>query len=386
MRLQCKTDDELALAPLWLQRSRDAIIDVDICGEFQNHAQLGSVLIELLSNQSRLRKLSLSQVELEAFRPMAVNDLSNLVELSLTTKLDTDYYYSSRPDMVLPYTFLLPRISQQPVAPRLRKLDLTSYFTTKQMQIEIWALLEQCPNLEELSLNVINYDDDTEHEPDGHAFVLGKLESIVLESRIESKSDRQFLMRLLRRLEAPSLLSLTVRTYMDDWFAEAIQEFLVRSHYGGPVRKAEIRSIGCEGEFLEEILEALPGVTELCTHAYGSTIYELLTLGQDTDDLCPLLESFHANNLFEEASDDMADFLVSRLSRARTFKASIRVDHMSRDDREWIYNHPYLQQWMSAYDYESLVWTNEDYEGLERPFEGPFDVYKQIAEFGDLFM
>ena len=374
-RLQCETEDDLKLAPLWLQRSKDAVIDVDISAGFDtNRALLRDVLFMIINNQSRLGKLRLNQADLEEdAQPVAVDDFSNLTDLKVETTL-------SYRRTVLPYTFLSSQPRQQPIAPKLTKVSIYFSHTATHLQREIRGLLEQCPNLKELSLDLSNCAVVEDDEPDGHVYVFGRLESIDLTGSYRDKNVTDYVRRLLQRSEAPSLLSLSFEFDMDNPFVDAAQQFLMRSNYGR-VQKAVLRVSRCGLRLQEKIYRALPGVKELHIDEHQATSYNLLTLGRGTGDLCPLLEYIWVKNSPQKGHEAVVDCLVSRLSQGKRFKAEIRVDHTDDDDRDWIYTHPILKQWINDYDLKYMVWQNEAYEGTKRPFQGPFsDLLQRIAQ------
>ena len=154
---------------MWLERSRDAVIDVrigyhpqvsrnDLTVPEATEAEqdISEVLKTIFRNQSRIGSIELFGSSLSARKkmvssPIAVHDLSALTALALNYEFpfttDPTSRYARRALISLP----IPSTTQV-IARSLRTLTLTSIRESAMQQAGFLAMLQHCPNLEELKL------------------------------------------------------------------------------------------------------------------------------------------------------------------------------------------------------------------------------------------
>ena len=374
--LDCKSDDELKLVPLWLRRSQDAVIEVSISGFSLLPPKVDPVLLEgalrvIFNNQSRLGKLLFAG--LAHIPPVRVDNFSNLVEFRAVTSpppVVGDAYLPLKTDNTHAVSVSSSHLQHRAIAPKLRNLDFWFGFAlaTRETLEGTWALLHQCPNLEQLSLHVLLCE-AVEHNPIDPILSLEKLESIDLGCDGEDDNGLDYVRFLLRHLRAPSLHSLTITTIMNDTLVEAAREFLLGSNYGAPVREAGILMDDCSVQLQKKFLQDLSQVTKLTIpddFDFGDAYrlehtYQLLTLGSESGDFCPLLESFETSYSPSDV-EIMAKFLLSRLRQTRTFRASIRS--VKNEDLFRICEHPELQEWLEV-NGSDIHCTNGDLFGSD---------------------
>ena len=343
-RFKAKGDRDMRFAYLWLERSRDAILDLD----FRRGNISGGLLGLVFENQPRLRRLLVQGTKSKFPIPVVIRDLSNMVEMTLPFTIDTSL--PSDPP-------------SRPIAPKMTNLTvgLESYGVVTIGST--FDLIEQCPNLVELSLDF--WDDGMR---DGLAFrplCFQALQTLTLHIHFRDNVEGW-----LQHLTAPSLRSLRIRDYSVNPRLRAIlADFLERSQPGGPVERFSLASFDSTiDEHWVRLIQALPNLREYECDSFPLDVsdHERLTIGSTSGNAWPLLQKFRKNFRLGDI-DAMVGFVLSRLNRPHPFSAEIHVQHVADEVRNSLDTHEELSQWKDdSESLEYLVWSNIAWRHLQR--------------------
>ena len=354
-RFTCEDIDRIGLARVWLQRSRNNILDLDLSGTFAS----GSLLCTIFENQSRLGRLLVEGTRCKGTEPVAISDLSSMSKLKLDRIL---FMVSASPPPAIDQTPSAAR--PQPIAPILYELQVT--IEEKDMPRSFWAavdLLEQCPRLNKFSLHIDGHSPSS-HNTGGRIFnsySLNNLAEISLSGQVVGPVQAW-----LQHTTAPNLRLLDIRNKNNrnsgSALPDSVADFLERSQCCG-VEKAWL-SIGRSGiQTWERIIQALPGLRMYYSgenFPFHREEYELLTIRNGSGDRWPCLSQFTKVGYPGDTSA-VVSFLLSRLRRSQLFCADIEVRHLNEDSRRLLEDHAELSQCrvdLQSGACKTLAWDN----------------------------
>ena len=371
-RFVCDDFDDVNFVRLWLQRSRDAIIDLD------TWACPNEILFRtIFENQSRFGKLlirgGIHSQHPQHLQPVMIHDLSNATEMALgpgrVPFMVASNFLEVAEQLSLPSR---PR----PIAPKLTKLTV-SLFSGGGI-CAVFDLLEQSPNLSELDLRFDKPVFDVHATRTFHPLSLDKLESLSLALPFQT-----LVVEWIRHLTAPSLRSLLITDHSldgigDDRLPETFAAFLERSQYGAPVERATLNIKNTGNGTWFRIVQALPGLKEFRSYAFPRSArdYEWLITRSRFGEVWPLLEGlqtyWNTGDILLEGVQTywntgdidilaMVNFLLSRLLQPQHFSAVIDVSNTNEQDRRFLEDHEELSRWHAnspSGDSQYMAWSN----------------------------
>ena len=335
-RFKSEVEWDMPLARVWLERSRNAILDLD----FGRGYVKNSLLRRVFENQSRLGRLLIEGTEWGGEPELVmIRDLSNMTELTLKG---------------VSFTVNAMALSEplsQPIAPKLTKL-----IVHPRGGIDATLdLVEQCPNLVELSLSSNDEANDRVFRP--ISFPDLTTLSLGLSFGIQT-------VKWLEHLTAPSLRTLDVSSHSihrSVSLPAVLADFLERSQYGAPVENLSLSIGGDDVQAWARFARSLPGLKDYYSDGFPASAheYELLTIGGDSGDAWPLLQKFH-KSFYPGDIDAMVDFLLSRLDRPHPFDAEVHIQNTDEDDCNYLREHEELSRWEGgSTSRKYLAWTNK---------------------------
>ena len=249
--------------------------------------------------------------------------------------------------------FLVPHPSSmdQPLAPSITHLACSRLRGSRNEQRGLWAMLWQCPNLEELKLFFDSKGEEAMGD-DEPICVLSKLQVLEVEDTRSRDGEPQTIF-FLRRIAVPALRKFTINFFSADEDYSvyvAMRDLLTRPEYAPTILEADIGinklDAGGDSErpWLLGLLRALHSVTDLalCISENWDVALDLLSdFDEDNEEdipLCPRLEvlTIWGGNMVDMPAEYLDSVLSPRFRYSNIFRAVVRIcdDGSEEADRE----------------------------------------------------
>ena len=315
---------DIRMLSLWLERTADVIIDFSA-----SNIRIPVEGADFLAwyriaarKQSRWGKVNLPLYYYRQHRevePAKLHNLSNLTEWEIGDAFP--FGLEARKGNELPlFTVPIHQRVGRPIAPLLSRLSLSWFRANHEEHRGLLAMLRQCPNLMALR---VHYEDeeicfDDINEP---VCVMNRLDELQVEGSFNW-------LRLFRKIEAPSLRSLTASpgsVASSSCLERELPILLNAPRFGAPLVSATMHFSGkLDAESQLRLFKALSDIKDLRVSFEGDEhTCHLLSFDDDGGQLCPYLENLHVTFTEFTSSHSIESMLVSRYRRSDKFRASV---------------------------------------------------------------